>query len=106
MTLPDWLTQDADGAIHFTGHRISLDDVVYFYSQGDSPEMLHDRFPTVALPAFYKVIGFYLENQSEVDAYRARNAALVADQRAAAPAGPSVEELRRRREAQRLARGT
>jgi hypothetical protein len=67
--------------------------------------MLHARFPTVALPTFYKVIAFYLENQAEVETYLERERAAVAAQRSAAPQGPSLEELRRRREGQRLAPG-
>jgi uncharacterized protein (DUF433 family) len=105
MTFPDWLTQDPDGHIHLTGHRISMEDIVYFFSQGDSPEMLHCRFPTVALPLFYKVIAFYLENAAEVDEYCAKAAAAVAEERAKPQPGPSLAELRRRREARRLSQG-
>ena len=67
--------------------------------------MIHLRFPTVRVPLLYKVIAFYLENQAEVDAYCQQQDAEIARQRAAAPSGPSVDELRRRREAQRLPRG-
>ena len=105
MNIPEWLTREVDGYIHVTGHRIGLEDVVYFYTQGDSPEMLHCRFPTVALATFHKIIAYYLENQAEVDAYCGRSAADVARQRTAAATGPSVDELRKRREAQRLAQG-
>lgn len=105
MTLPDWLTRDADGYVHLTGHRIGLEDVVHFYNQGDSPEMLHCRFPTVALPLFYKVIAFYLENKEEIDRICATNAAQVAQRRDAPQSGPSLDELRRRREARRLPQG-
>ena len=65
MTLPEFLTQDKDGYIHLTGHRIGLVDLVHFYQHGDSAEMLAARFPTVPLPIHHKVIAFYLENQSE-----------------------------------------
>jgi uncharacterized protein (DUF433 family) len=106
MQLPDFLSQDKYGWIHITGHRIGLTDVVFWYREGDSPEMLHARFPTVPVPLFYKVIGFYLENQAEADAYVNHSLAESERQRASAPNhGPSLEELKRRREAQRLAPG-
>jgi uncharacterized protein (DUF433 family) len=105
MTLPDFLARDDAGYIHVAGHRIGLGDIVFFYRQGDSPEMLHARFPTVSLPLFYKIIAFYLENPVAVDEYCSRQAEEMARQRAAAPHGPSLEELRKQREASRLAQG-
>lgn len=105
MTLPEFLTQDQYGYLHVTGHRVGLTDIVDFYRQGDSPEMLHARFPTIALPLVHKIIAFYLENQGAVDDYCARHAEEITRQRAASPAGPSLDELRQRREAGRLAQG-
>lgn len=105
MNLPEFLSQEGRGYLHLHGHRIGLDDVVHFYREGESPEMIHLRFPTVPVPLLYKVIAFYLENQAEVDGYCQQQAAAIARQRADAPSGPSVEELRRRRAAQRLPRG-
>ena len=105
MHLPDFLSQDDRGYIHLLGHRVGLEDVTHFFREGESPEMLHLRFPTVPLPLLYKVIAFYLENQGEVDAYCQQQAAEVARQRAAPSSGPSLDELRRRREAKRLPQG-
>jgi uncharacterized protein (DUF433 family) len=105
MTLPDFLAQDDCGYIHVTGHRIGLGDVVSFFRQGDSPEMLHARFPTIRLPLFYKIIAYYLENQLGVDEYCSLQANEIARQRAEVRRGPSLDELRQRREAVRLAQG-
>jgi uncharacterized protein (DUF433 family) len=105
MTLPDFRTQDKYGHIHATGHRVGLADIVCFYRQGDSPEMLHARFPTISLPLCHNIIAFFLENQDAVDEYCSRQAEEMARQRADARVGPSLEELRQRREADRLARG-
>jgi uncharacterized protein (DUF433 family) len=105
MTLPDFLAQDNYGYIHVTAHRVGFGDIVDYYRQGDSPEMLHARFPTIALPIFYKIIAFYLENQAEVEEYCSRHAEEMVRQRAAARPGPSRDELRQRRETARLALG-
>ena len=85
MILPDFLTQDQFGYIHLTGHRIGLVDIVHYYAQGDSAEMLAARFPRVPLPLHHKVIAYYLEHQPEVDEYVAGHEAEMAQHRAATP---------------------
>jgi hypothetical protein len=105
MDLPDFLTQDDGGYVHVAGHRVGLGELVFFYKQGDSPEMLHARFPTIALPLFYKVIAYYLENQLAVDEYCGRQAEEMARQRAAARSGPNLDDLRKRRRGDQLAQG-
>lgn len=96
MKLPEHLTQDEDGNIRLTGHRIGLQDVVRFYNEGYSPEMLIGQFPTLTLPLVHKLIAFYLENLDVVDAYVSRCRADLESQAAAAPRGPDMAELRRR----------
>lgn len=103
MTLPEYLTQDADGYIHMTGHRIGLADVVYFYNAGYSAEALLDVFPTLPLAVVHKVIAYYLEHRADVDAYVAACDAEMERQREAAPRGPDAAELRRRLAAKQAA---
>ena len=69
MTLPEFLTQDADSYVHISGHRVSLQDLVFYYKEGYSPEALLEAFPTLSLALIHKVIAYYLENSGEVDAY-------------------------------------
>jgi uncharacterized protein (DUF433 family) len=96
MTLPEYLSQDADGDIHVTGHRVGLHDVVFYYNEGYSPEALLEAFPTLSLALVHKIIAFYLENADEVNAYVAECEAEIARQRAVAARGPDLAELRRR----------
>jgi len=96
MTLPEYLTQDADGYIHVTGHRIGLQDLVYYYNEENSPEALLEIFPTLSLILVHKVIAFYLQEQVDVDAYVAGCEEEMERQRAAAPRGTDAAELRRR----------
>ena len=96
MNLPDFLTLDAEGHIHVSGHRIGLQDLVYYYNEGYSAEAMLEVFPTLSLALIHKVIGFYLENQVNVDTYVATCDVEMERQRAAAPRGPDVAELRRR----------
>ncbi len=101
MNLPDFLSHEAYGEIRLTGHRIGLEHVVQYYNDGYSPEMLHEHYPTLPLPLLHKVIAFYLENKTAVDAYVAECQAEIERQRAAAPRGPGLAELRQRREIRR-----
>lgn len=69
MTLPDFLTQFADGEIRLANHRIGLYQLVHGYNEGESAEMLASRYPTLSLSLVHKTIAFYLDNRAEVDAY-------------------------------------
>jgi uncharacterized protein (DUF433 family) len=103
MELPDFLTQDADGYVHLAGHRVGLQDVVHFYNEGYSPEMLLEAFPTLSPALIHKVLGHYLDHQAEIDASLAAETAAMDRQRAAAPRGPDLAELRRRLKAKQAA---
>jgi uncharacterized protein (DUF433 family) len=105
MTLPDFLNQDEFGSIRIAGHRIGLAHLLHFYNEGYSPEMLWSEYPRLPLALIHKVIAFYLENQKEVDVYLARCRDDIEQQRASAPAAPTLAELRRRLESSRKAQG-
>ena len=80
MQLPDFLTQSADGEIRLTGHRIGLYHLVVRYNEGESAEMLASRYPSLPLALVHKVLAFYLDNQSDVDAYVAACSAAMDEQ--------------------------
>ena len=61
-----------DGAIRVSGTRITLDTLISFYQQSETPEDLHEGFPTVPLADIYAVIAYYLAHQVEVDTYLKR----------------------------------
>ena len=103
MILPEFLSQDSDGYIHVAGHRIGLQDLVYYYNEGHSAEALVEMFPTLTLALIHKLIAFYLEHQADVDAYVTRCEGQIAQQRAAASSGPDLAELRRRLAAKQTA---
>lgn len=88
-----------------TGHRIGLEDIVFFFRRGDSPEMLCLQFPTVSLSTMYRIIAHYLDHQSEIDSYVDATMAENERLRQTTPRhGPSLDELRQRF-SQRFARG-
>lgn len=63
------LKMDEHGAIHISGTRVTLDTLIGFYHQGETPEALHEGFPTVPLADIYAVIAYYLAHQAELDVY-------------------------------------
>ena len=70
MTVP--LHIDKDGNIRVGGTRVTLDTIVASYQQGETPQEIHEGFPTLKLADIYAVISHYLNNQEEVDAYLRR----------------------------------
>ena len=90
MNFPDFLGQDEYGYIHLAGHRIGLRHVVELYNEAYTPEMILDHFPTLTLALIYKTIGFYLDNQAEVDNYVAECRKEIERLEAAPVMGPTT----------------
>ncbi|MBI5667156.1 MAG: DUF433 domain-containing protein [Chloroflexi bacterium] len=63
------LKQDEDGTIRVSGTRVTLDTLIGFYQQGETPEELSAGFTTVPLADIYAVIAYYLSHRAEVDTY-------------------------------------
>ena len=68
------LKLDDHGAIRVSDTRVTLDTLIAFYHQGETPEDLHEGFPTVPLADIYAVIAYYLTHQAEIDDYLKRRA--------------------------------
>src|ERR1051325_9850405 len=101
MKLPEFLAEDRYGRIHLAGHRIGLKHIVDLHNDSYTVEMLHEQFPTLSVPLIHKVLAFYLENRTMVDAYVTRSQEDI-DRQAAMPSlGPTAEELRKRMESLR-----
>ncbi len=60
---------DENGNIRISGTRVTLDSIIGYYRQGETPEDLHEGFPTVPLADIYAVIAYYLAHRDEVDIY-------------------------------------
>jgi uncharacterized protein (DUF433 family) len=102
MELPDFL-EEYRGLMQYKGHRICLHDVIRYFKNGFSAEMIQEALPTLTLLRIYKSLSFYLENTGEIDAHIADLDAETAEMAKAPRLGPSLSELRRRLDAQRLA---
>ena len=43
MNLPEFVSQDPEGYIRLSGHRIGIQDIAYFYNEGYSPPHFLDH---------------------------------------------------------------
>jgi uncharacterized protein (DUF433 family) len=58
-----------DGNIYVGPSRVTIDSVVINWKNGQTPEQIHDDFPTVPLAHIYAAIAYYLEHLDEIDAW-------------------------------------
>ena len=63
------ISEDEYGAIRVANTRVTLDVIVAAYQNGDSPEQIHEGFPSLKLADIYAVITYYLNHQNAVDTY-------------------------------------
>lgn len=67
MEIP--LRTDEYGVIRVGNTRVTLATVIACHKLGDSPEAIHEGFPTVPLADIFAIIAYYLANKDEVDSY-------------------------------------
>lgn len=63
------LLEDEFGVRRVSGTRVTLDNLIYSFWEGCSAETIADQFDAVPLADIYLVLGYYLKNRDEVDAY-------------------------------------
>ena len=63
------LATGADGVVRVGGTRVSLDTVIFAFKEGSTPEEIVQQYTTLDLAHVYAVITYYLQRQSEVEAY-------------------------------------
>lgn len=76
------LTRDAAGRLMVIGTRVALDTLVAAFDRGDSPEAIHESYPTVSLGDIYAVFTYCVRHRDDVNDYLAGRAEDRAVQRA------------------------
>ncbi|WIG58948.1 MAG: hypothetical protein OJF49_001695 [Ktedonobacterales bacterium] len=61
--------QHRNGNVYIGKTRVTLDTIVRFWRMGQTPEQIHEDFPTVSLAAIYGTVAYYLDHREEVDHY-------------------------------------
>ncbi len=69
MPIEQW----EDGSIRVGGTRLLIDMIVHAHNCGESPEDIHEAFPSSSYTVadIYAVIAYYLSHKSEIDKYLA-----------------------------------
>jgi len=67
MILP--IKADDAGTIRVSGTRVTLHSLLTLYKLGETPDAIHEAFPSVPLADIYAVIAYYLANRPALDAY-------------------------------------
>jgi len=70
-TKPVPLRADTAGVLRVGKTRVSLDSVIAAFNEGSTSEEIVQQYDVLSLADVYAVIGYYLENQSEIDSYLA-----------------------------------
>jgi uncharacterized protein (DUF433 family) len=94
QTVP--LKVDSSGVIRVGGTRVTLDTVIYTFNEGNPPEEIIDRYPTLNLADVYAVIAYYLNNRDTIDDYLREREEAAAKLRAEIEARPEYQNLRER----------
>jgi len=63
------LNYDDRGTIRVKGSRVRLDTIVARMQVGDTPEEIHEGFPSVTLAQINTILDWYHNNQVEADEY-------------------------------------
>jgi uncharacterized protein (DUF433 family) len=72
MKLEDYFDFLAPDDIRLKGHRIGIDDVLYYYLEGYTAVEIAAHLPTLTMEQIHATITYYLRNRSEMDAYLRR----------------------------------
>jgi len=68
------LTKTDAGVLRIGATRVSLDSVIIAFHQGSAPEEIVYDYDSLTLSEVYAAISYYLQHQTEVDAYLAERA--------------------------------
>lgn len=61
------LHETSDGNVRVIGSRVTMHTIVGRFNEGDTPEDIHEGFPTISIAQINAIIAWYLKNQDEVD---------------------------------------
>lgn len=64
----DFVTRNKQGTLVVANSRITLGSIVKCFVEGESPEAIHDAYPSLSLESIYGAITHYLGNRDAIDA--------------------------------------
>lgn len=67
--MPYPYVEERDGNVYIGKTRVTLDSILIPWLRGETPECIHEAYPTVPLADVYGTIAYYLENKEKGDHY-------------------------------------
>ena len=67
MTVP--IEVDPNGVRRARGTRVTLDSIIAAFKEGATAEEIAQQYSTVPLADVYAIIGYYLQQQGEIEVY-------------------------------------
>jgi uncharacterized protein (DUF433 family) len=90
------LAMDEHGVLRVDGTRVTLETLVAAFHRGDSPEEIHEQFPSVALGDVYAVLTYCVRHRRSVRDYVAERERAGAEVRSRAEGAFPPDGLRAR----------
>jgi uncharacterized protein (DUF433 family) len=90
------LRMDEGGVIRIGNTRVTLQAMVADFHRGASPEEIAHHYSALNLSDVYLVVGYYLQNRAEIDAYVRHQRQLADEARRAYEADHPNDPLRER----------
>lgn len=72
------LKTDGEGVVRVGNTRVTLDTVVVAFKEGATAEEIVYQYPSLRLADVYAVLGYYLQQQPEVEAYLSQRQQIAA----------------------------
>jgi uncharacterized protein (DUF433 family) len=67
--MPYPYVEERDSNVSIGKTRVTLDAILIPWLRGETPDQLHEAYPTVPLVDVYGTIAYYLENREKADHY-------------------------------------
>jgi uncharacterized protein (DUF433 family) len=72
MQLEDYFLFLSPDDIRIKGHRIGIDNILFYYLDGYTAEEIYAMYPDLTLEQIYATITYYHQNRSVIEAYLSR----------------------------------
>ncbi|MCU0566717.1 MAG: DUF433 domain-containing protein [Oculatellaceae cyanobacterium Prado106] len=72
MQLEDYFDFLSEDDIRLRGHRLGIDNILEYFLAGYTAEAIREVYPELSLEKIYATITYYLQHQTEIDAYLLR----------------------------------
>jgi uncharacterized protein (DUF433 family) len=100
------LKTDLDGIVRVGNTRVTLDTVIVAFKEGATAEEIVSQYPSLLPADVYAVIGYYLQQQPEVEAYMSQREQVADEIRKQNEARFNQQGIRERLLARQSRRGT